>query len=149
MNISPLAGQPPPPGMLLDVSKLITAYYTQVPDPAVPAERVAFGTSGHREPDKNWEFSLADIHERKYRKEYRKPVKRVSRRRARTTRPGTSCPPTTRTTRGRSRLLRLLAMGRVDPTPLPTHEFSFPELDRAFAMMQTKEDGIVKPLIHF
>ena len=48
MNISPLAGHPPPPEMLLDVSKLITAYYTLVPDPAVPAERVAFGTSGHR-----------------------------------------------------------------------------------------------------
>jgi phosphoglucomutase len=48
MNISPLAGHPPPPEMLLDVSKLITAYYTLVPDPAVAAERVAFGTSGHR-----------------------------------------------------------------------------------------------------
>ena len=34
--------------MLLDVAKLVTAYYTQAPDPAVPAERVVFGTSGHR-----------------------------------------------------------------------------------------------------
>ena len=34
--------------MLLDVSKLVTAYYTDVPDPSVPAQRVAFGTSGHR-----------------------------------------------------------------------------------------------------
>ena len=34
--------------MLLDVSKLITAYYMEIPDPTVPAERVAFGTSGHR-----------------------------------------------------------------------------------------------------
>jgi phosphoglucomutase len=48
MNVSPLAGHPPPPEMWLDVSKLITAYYTLVPDPAVPAERVAFGTSGNR-----------------------------------------------------------------------------------------------------
>ncbi|MDQ6634150.1 MAG: phosphoglucomutase (alpha-D-glucose-1,6-bisphosphate-dependent) [Gemmatimonadota bacterium] len=48
MTISPLAGHPPPPAMLLDVSKLVTAYYTEVPDSAVPAERVAFGTSGHR-----------------------------------------------------------------------------------------------------
>ena len=48
MNISPLAGQPPAPGTLVDVAKLITAYYTDVPDPAVPAQRVAFGTSGHR-----------------------------------------------------------------------------------------------------
>ena len=48
MKISPLAGQPPPPSMLLDVSRLVTAYYTRIPDPSVPAERVAFGTSGHR-----------------------------------------------------------------------------------------------------
>ena len=48
MNVSPLAGHPPPPAMLLDVSKLVTAYYSEVPDPAVPAERVSFGTSGHR-----------------------------------------------------------------------------------------------------
>ena len=48
-----------------------------------------------------------------------------------------------------ARLLRLLATGRVDPTPLTTHEFSFRELDRAFEMMQTKEDDIIKPLIHF
>lgn len=48
MKISPLAGHPPPPGMLLDVSRLITAYFTERPDPFVPAQRVAFGTSGHR-----------------------------------------------------------------------------------------------------
>jgi phosphoglucomutase len=34
--------------MLVDVSKLIMAYYTEVPDPAVPEQRVVFGTSGHR-----------------------------------------------------------------------------------------------------
>src|SRR5256886_4551709 len=48
MKISPLAGHPPPPAMLLDVAKLITAYYAEIPDPSVPAQRVAFGTSGHR-----------------------------------------------------------------------------------------------------
>jgi phosphoglucomutase len=48
MNISPLAGHPAPPAMLLDVSKLVTAYYTAIPDPSVPAQRVVFGTSGHR-----------------------------------------------------------------------------------------------------
>jgi len=48
MNISPLAGHLAPAAMLLDVAKLVTAYYTGVPDPAVPAQRVAFGTSGHR-----------------------------------------------------------------------------------------------------
>ena len=48
MNISPLAGHTAPVAMLLDVSKLVTAYYSELPDPGVPAERVAFGTSGHR-----------------------------------------------------------------------------------------------------
>jgi phosphoglucomutase len=48
LKISPLAGHPPPPGILLDVSKLVTAYYALTPDPAQPAQRVSFGTSGHR-----------------------------------------------------------------------------------------------------
>jgi phosphoglucomutase len=48
MNISPLAGKPAPPEILVDVPRLITAYYTDVPDPSLPAQRVAFGTSGHR-----------------------------------------------------------------------------------------------------
>jgi phosphoglucomutase len=48
MKISPLAGHLPPVAMLLDVSRLITAYYTLIPDPSVAAQRVAFGTSGHR-----------------------------------------------------------------------------------------------------
>jgi len=48
MKVSPLAGKPPGPGMLVNVPKLITAYYAEAPDPAVPAQRVAFGTSGHR-----------------------------------------------------------------------------------------------------
>ena len=48
MKVSPLAGKPPEPGMLVNVPKLITAYYTDVPDPSIPAQRVAFGTSGHR-----------------------------------------------------------------------------------------------------
>jgi phosphoglucomutase len=48
MKISPYAGKPAGPAMLVNVPKLITAYYTEVPDPSVPAQRVAFGTSGHR-----------------------------------------------------------------------------------------------------
>ena len=48
MKKSPLAGKPAPIGLLVDVPRLITAYYTGVPDPAVAAQRVAFGTSGHR-----------------------------------------------------------------------------------------------------
>ncbi len=48
MNVSPQAGKAPQPSELLDVAKLITAYYTEIPDPSVQAERVSFGTSGHR-----------------------------------------------------------------------------------------------------
>jgi phosphoglucomutase len=48
MEISPFAGKPAEPAMLINVPKLVTAYYTEVPDPSVPAQRVAFGTSGHR-----------------------------------------------------------------------------------------------------
>ena len=47
-RINALAGQPAPRTMLLDSDKLVTAYYSEVPDPSVPAQRVAFGTSGHR-----------------------------------------------------------------------------------------------------
>jgi len=47
-TISPLAGKPAPPSMLVNVSRLVTAYYAEHPDPSVAAERVAFGTSGHR-----------------------------------------------------------------------------------------------------
>jgi phosphoglucomutase len=47
-HISALAGKPAPVASLVDIAKLVTAYYAQIPDPAVPAQRVAFGTSGHR-----------------------------------------------------------------------------------------------------
>jgi threonine dehydrogenase-like Zn-dependent dehydrogenase len=48
-----------------------------------------------------------------------------------------------------SRLMRLVKTGRVDPIALTTHRFSFEEISKAFRLMQTKEDGIVKPLILF
>jgi hypothetical protein len=48
VSISPLAGKPAPASMLVDIPKLVTAYYAEQPDPAAAAERVAFGTSGHR-----------------------------------------------------------------------------------------------------
>jgi phosphoglucomutase len=48
MALSPLAGKPADPSMLVNVPRLITAYYAERPDPAEPGERVAFGTSGHR-----------------------------------------------------------------------------------------------------
>jgi threonine dehydrogenase-like Zn-dependent dehydrogenase len=47
------------------------------------------------------------------------------------------------------RLLRLLETGRVDPTPLTTHRFRFDQIETAFHLMETKEDGIIKPLILF
>src|ERR1039458_8712538 len=46
--ISPLASKPAPQSLLVDVAKLLAAYADLRPDPAVPAQRVAFGTSGHR-----------------------------------------------------------------------------------------------------
>jgi len=48
MPVSPLAGKPAPKSLLVDVPKLIAAYYDRHPDPSVKAERVSFGTSGHR-----------------------------------------------------------------------------------------------------
>ena len=48
MKVSPYAGKPAEASMLVNVPGLVTAYYTQSPDPFVPEQRVAFGTSGHR-----------------------------------------------------------------------------------------------------
>ncbi len=48
MKVSPLAGKPAQPSMLVNVPRLVTAYYAECPDPSVPAQRVMFGTSGHR-----------------------------------------------------------------------------------------------------
>jgi phosphoglucomutase len=47
-RVNPLAGQPAPAASLVDVPRLITAYYSERPDPAIASQRVAFGTSGHR-----------------------------------------------------------------------------------------------------
>ncbi len=47
-TISPLAGKPAPASLLVNVPKLLAAYFDLRPDPSVPAQRVAFGTSGHR-----------------------------------------------------------------------------------------------------
>jgi threonine dehydrogenase-like Zn-dependent dehydrogenase len=48
-----------------------------------------------------------------------------------------------------ARIFRLMDTGRVDPTPMTTHEFGFDQIERAFEMMASKEDGIIKPLITF
>jgi len=47
------------------------------------------------------------------------------------------------------RLLRLLDTDRVDPTRMTTHKFAFEDIDDGFHQMETKEDGIIKPLIDF
>ncbi len=47
-KINPLAGKPAPLSMLVNVPRLVTAYYAEQPDPSIAAQRVAFGTSGHR-----------------------------------------------------------------------------------------------------
>jgi phosphoglucomutase len=47
-QISPLAGKTIEPSTLVNVPRLVTAYFTGKPDPTVPSQRVAFGTSGHR-----------------------------------------------------------------------------------------------------
>ncbi|HMH87146.1 MAG TPA: phosphoglucomutase (alpha-D-glucose-1,6-bisphosphate-dependent), partial [Steroidobacteraceae bacterium] len=47
-RVNPLAGQPAPAAVLVDVPRLITAYYSERPDPSIASQRVAFGTSGHR-----------------------------------------------------------------------------------------------------
>jgi len=48
MSVNPLAGKPAPISMLIDVPRLVSAYYIMHPDVAQPEQRVAFGTSGHR-----------------------------------------------------------------------------------------------------
>jgi phosphoglucomutase len=57
MNISPLAGKSPPAALLVNVPRLVTAYYAEVPDSGIPAQRVAFGTSGHRGSSFNLTFN--------------------------------------------------------------------------------------------
>ena len=42
-----------------------------------------------------------------------------------------------------------MTVGRVDPTPMTTHRFGFDEVERAFGLMETKADNIIKPLIEF
>jgi phosphoglucomutase len=58
----PLAGKPAPNDLLVDVSELLRRYGAEVPDPADPAERVAFGTSGHRGSSLRRSFNEAHIH---------------------------------------------------------------------------------------
>jgi phosphoglucomutase len=61
MAISPLAGKPAEPSILINVPRMVTAYYTGQPDPSVTAQRVAFGTSGHRGSSLDNSFNEAHI----------------------------------------------------------------------------------------
>ncbi len=60
-EINPLAGKPADPSMLANVPRLVTCYFAGKPDPTVPAQRVAFGTSGHRGSAFNNAFNEAHI----------------------------------------------------------------------------------------
>ncbi len=57
----PLAGLPAPFGLLENIPRLIAAYYSFAPDPSNPAQRVAFGTSGHRGSSLRGTFNDAHI----------------------------------------------------------------------------------------
>ncbi len=61
MAIHPLAGKPAPASVLIDPAALERAYYNQKPDPAEPAQRVAFGTSGHRGSSEDGTFTESHI----------------------------------------------------------------------------------------
>jgi phosphoglucomutase len=61
MKISPLAGKPADPSILIDVPKLVAAYYSGRPDPSVPAQRVMFGTSGHRGSSRDNSFNESHL----------------------------------------------------------------------------------------
>jgi phosphoglucomutase len=60
-RVNPLAGQPAPADRLVDVPRLITAYYSGRPDAAITAQRVAFGTSGHRGSSFDLSFNEAHV----------------------------------------------------------------------------------------
>jgi len=61
MTVSPLAGKPAPKSMLVNIPRLVAAYYTERPDPAVREQRVSFGTSGHRGSSLRCGFNEAHI----------------------------------------------------------------------------------------
>ena len=61
MKIDPSAGKPPTPELLVDVAKLVTAYYSEAPDYAIALQRVAFGTSGHRGSSLDKTFNEAHV----------------------------------------------------------------------------------------
>ena len=61
MATHPLAGQPAPREILVNIPRLVSAYYTEAPDARVPEQQVAFGTSGHRGSSFQCSFNEAHI----------------------------------------------------------------------------------------
>ena len=61
MTVDPRAGKLPEPSMLANIPRLVSAYYTEHPDPSRREERVAFGTSGHRGSSLNGAFTESHI----------------------------------------------------------------------------------------
>ena len=60
MEINKYAGKIARQEILVDIPKLISAYYSETPDPSLPAQRVSFGTSGHR--GSSFSKSFNEIH---------------------------------------------------------------------------------------
>src|SRR5712691_7121057 len=61
MSTHPRAGRPAQPSDLVDIGRLVTAYYTDRPDPSERSQRVAFGTSGHRGSSLRRSFNEAHV----------------------------------------------------------------------------------------
>ena len=61
MTLSPLAGQPAPAEVLIDIDRLVSRYYERRPDPNDPQQLVHFGTSGHRGTPEEGTFTEAHI----------------------------------------------------------------------------------------
>src|SRR4051812_45956548 len=61
MSTSPNAGKPADVSTLVNLPRLMTAYYATRPDPSLPAQRVSFGTSGHRGTSANGTFNERHI----------------------------------------------------------------------------------------
>ncbi len=61
MSVHQLAGKPAPAGLLANIPRLITAYFSERPDPNNPSQRVTFGTSGHRGSSLKGSFNEAHI----------------------------------------------------------------------------------------
>ncbi|MGA2293312.1 phosphoglucomutase (alpha-D-glucose-1,6-bisphosphate-dependent) [Bradyrhizobium sp.] len=60
-EVDPRAGKPADPSRLANIPRLVTAYFAGQPDPSIPSQRVAFGTSGHRGSSLNHAFNEAHI----------------------------------------------------------------------------------------